>query len=146
MTEVAFEETLAGRPDQTAQLARAARALIRELHPDVVEVPWPKQGVIGYGIGPKKYSQHYAYLALYGDLVNIGFNQGAELDPGRPVERIGTADWRETLRDPDLIRLLRQAKQHRERTPAGSIEPAQGVTATRSSTLRVTPVVAALDR
>ena len=79
-TDAAFEEILAGRAAETARLARAARALIRELDPDVVEVPWPKQGIIGYGIGPKKYSQHYAYLALYGNQVNVGFNQAAELD------------------------------------------------------------------
>jgi hypothetical protein len=123
MTEAAFEEILAGRPEETAGLARAARALIRELDPNVVEVPWPKQGVIGYGIGPKKYSQHYAYLALYGDLVNIGFNQGAELDD--PTGLLGGSgkslrhrriDSMAALQEPELARLLQQARRHREAT------------------------------
>ncbi len=123
MTEAAFEEILAGRSAETAKLARAARHLIRQVDPDVVEVPWPKQGVIGYGIGPKKYSQHYAYLALYGDQVNLGFNQGSELDDpagllggsGKSFRHLRIGDL-ETLQQPELAELLRQARRHREAT------------------------------
>jgi hypothetical protein len=43
MSDAVFEEILAGRAAETAKLARAARDLIREVDPDVVEVPWPKQ-------------------------------------------------------------------------------------------------------
>ncbi len=123
MTEAAFEEILAGRSAETAKLARAARDLIRQVDPDVVEVPWPKQGVIGFGIGPKKYSQHYSYLALYGDQVNLGFNQGAELDD--PAGLLGGSgksfrhrriDSLKALEQPELAELLRQARRHREAT------------------------------
>jgi hypothetical protein len=123
MSDAVFEEILAGRAAETAKLARAARDLIREVDPDVVEVPWPKQGVIGFGIGPKKYSQHYAYLALYGDQLNLGFNQGAELDD--PAGLLGGSgksfrhrriDSLETLRQPALAELLWQARRHREAT------------------------------
>jgi hypothetical protein len=122
-TDAAFAEILAGRAAETAGLARAARALIRELDPDVVEVPWPKQGVIGYGIGPKKYSQHYAYLALYGDQVNVGFNQGAELDD--PAGLLGGSgksfrhrriDSMEVLREPEFASRLQQARRQRQAT------------------------------
>jgi hypothetical protein len=33
--------------------------------PDVVEVPWPRQRVIGYGVGPKKMSEHFCYVAVH---------------------------------------------------------------------------------
>jgi hypothetical protein len=43
----------------TAALAVQTRALIQEVLPDVVEVPWLRQKV-GYGVGPKKMSEHFA--------------------------------------------------------------------------------------
>jgi len=49
------------------------------LEPDVVEVPWPKQAVTGFGIGPRKFTEHYVYLALHQGHVNL-VNEGAELD------------------------------------------------------------------
>lgn len=74
-----------GRDQRTAGLARATRTLIRELEPDVVEVPWPKQAVTGFGIGPRKFTEHYAYLALHQGHVNL-VNEGAELDdPAGPL-------------------------------------------------------------
>jgi hypothetical protein len=127
VTDAVFEEMLAGRAAETVELARAARALIRELDPDVVEVPWPRQGIVGFGIGPKKLSQHYAYLALYGDQVNLGFNQGAELDdPAGLLGGTGKSfrhrriDSVDALRQPEFIDLLRQARRHREATTDAS--------------------------
>jgi hypothetical protein len=50
--------------------------------PDVVEVPWLRQKVVGYGVGPKKMSEHFCYIAFHHDPINLGFNYGAELpDP-----------------------------------------------------------------
>lgn len=119
----AFEGLLVGRDQRTASLARATRTLIRELDPDVVEVPWPKQAVIGFGIGPRKFTEHYAYLALHQGHVNLGFNQGAELDdpaslltgPGKSL-RHHRLDSLEDVRDPALRELLVHACQHRART------------------------------
>jgi hypothetical protein len=66
----------------TAALAVQTRALIREVLPDVVEVPWLRQKVVGYGVGPKKMSEHFCYIAFHHDPINLGFNYGAELpDP-----------------------------------------------------------------
>ena len=36
------------------KIAKHLKELILEIYPDVVEVPWPKQRIIGYGVGPKK--------------------------------------------------------------------------------------------
>ncbi len=44
----------------------------------------------GYGIGPKKMSEHFCYIALNEDYVNFGFNQGADLpDPKGLLEGSG---------------------------------------------------------
>ena len=75
-----FDEALAGSGPRTRDLA--TRALILSVMPDVVEVPWPRQRVIGYVVGPKKMSEHFCYIATHRDQVNLGFNYGAELpDP-----------------------------------------------------------------
>jgi len=125
--DAAFEEMLAGRNESVVELARAARALLRRLDPDVVEVPWPRQGVIGFGIGPRKFSEHYAYLALHRDHVNLGFNQGAELDdpagllsgPGKSL-RHHQLHRLDELADPALADLLVSARRHRAATTTSS--------------------------
>ena len=104
-------------------LAVRARTLIEDVYPGVVEVPWPRQNVVGYGVGPKKMSEHFYYLAIHRDHVNLGFNQGAELaDPEGLLEGPGKAlrhakiSVPEDLESPTLRRLLEAAKDHREAT------------------------------
>lgn len=85
-----FEQILEGRPPELAALARSLRALIVELHPDVVEVPRTGEGVAAYGWGEKKMSESYAYLAPQRAWVNLGFYHGALLDdPAGIVEGTG---------------------------------------------------------
>ena len=77
-----FREIAARFDPRVRDLAVGARALIEDVHPGVVEVPWPRQNVVGYGVGPKKMSEHFCYVAFHKDHLNLGFNQGAELpDP-----------------------------------------------------------------
>jgi hypothetical protein len=113
-----FDEALAGSGARVRDLA--TRALILSVMPDVVEVPWPRQRVIGHGVGPKKMSEHFCYVAAHRDHVNLGFNYGAELPdpegllqgPGKlmrhtPVNAPGD------LANPALRRLLELASTHR---------------------------------
>ena len=81
----------------------------------------------GYGIGPKKLSEHVCYIALHKDHVNLGFNQGAELPdpegllegPGKMLRHTKITEP-EDLRDPALRSLLEVARTHRASTrPAG---------------------------
>ncbi len=58
----------------------AARALVKELDPAVVEVAWPRQKTAGFGVGPKKMSEQYIYFAAYPSHLNFGFYYGADLD------------------------------------------------------------------
>ena len=72
------------------ELARLARELIADVYPAVVEVPWPRQQITGYGVGPKKMTEHFCYIAAFRDRINLGFNYGAELpDPEGLLEGTG---------------------------------------------------------
>lgn len=118
-----FEEILANFDHHVRDLAARSRALIEDVYPDVVEVPWPRQNVVGYGVGPKKMSEHFCYVALHKDHVNLGFNQGAELPdpagllegPGKTLRHTKVAGP-EDLEDPALRTLLEAAKAHRMAT------------------------------
>jgi hypothetical protein len=85
-----FEEALSGLSIQVREIAERLRALIIDIYPEVVEVPWPKQKIIGYGVGPKKMSEHFCYIGSYRAHVNLGFYYGAELpDPQGLLEGTG---------------------------------------------------------
>lgn len=125
-----FGDVLAGRTPLAVELATALRELIVALDPDVVEVPWPKQGTIGFGVGPRKFTEHYAYLALHGQHVNLGFNQGAELadptgrlgGPGNKLKHLKITSV-DQVGDPVVRDLLIEAKAHRAATTTSSGRP-----------------------
>ena len=112
-----LEEMAATFDPQVRDLASRTRTLIFKVYPKVVEVPWPRQNVAGNGIGPKKMSEHFCYIALHKDHVNLGFNQGAELPnpegllegPGKMLRHTKIAEH-EDLEDPALRRLLEAAR------------------------------------
>jgi len=115
-----FEEILARFDPEVRDLGVRARSLIEEVYPEVVEVPWPGQNVAGYGVGPKKMSEHFCYVAFHKDHINLGFNQGAELpDPAALLEGPGKTlrhtkiTGHEDLEQPALRKLLEAAASHR---------------------------------
>ena len=115
-----FDEALAGFGPRVRDLATRTRALIRTVMPEVVEVPWPIQRVVGYGVGPRKMSEHFCYIAVHRDHVNLGFNYGAELpDPEGLLQGPGKLLWHtridqpEDLTNPALRQLLEVASTHR---------------------------------
>ena len=118
-----LQEMAAASDPGVRDLAARARALIVDVYPEVVEVPWPRQNVAGYGVGPKKMSEHFCYVALHRDHVNLGFNQGAELPdpegllegPGKLLRHRKIAEP-EDLEDHALRRLLEAAVAHRVST------------------------------
>ncbi len=105
-------------PD-VAVLVTAADELVRRTDPEVVRVVWPHQKTVGYGVGPKKMSEHYAYLAVHPRRVNLGCTYGAHLDDGGLLEGTGKNMRRTTLRtvadldDPRLVPVLRAARGER---------------------------------
>jgi hypothetical protein len=122
-----LEEMAAAFDSHVRDLAALTRTHIFDVYPEVVEVPWPRQNVAGFGVGPKKMSEHFCYIALHKDHVNLGFNQGAELPdtegllegPGKLLRHTKITEP-EDLRDPALRSLLEAARAHRASTrPAG---------------------------
>jgi hypothetical protein len=118
-----FDEIAAAFEPPVRDLAKRTRALIMEVYPEVVEVPWVQQNVVGYGVGPKKMSEHFCYIAFHKDHVNLGFNQGAELPdpegllegPGKMLRHVKIAKP-DDLEDLAVRRLLEAAKAHRVST------------------------------
>jgi len=89
-THGTFEQALSGSSEQVREIAERLRALIIEVYPGVAEVPWPKQKIIGYGVGPKKMSEHFCYIGAFSAHVNLGFYYGADLpDPQGLLEGTG---------------------------------------------------------
>lgn len=118
----AFNAIVEGAPEDVAELAWAARALIYEVHPDAVEVVWPKQGSAGFGLGPRKYSEHYCHIIPHKRHVNLGFNHARSLgDPqgllsgtGKRIRHV-RLDRRDQLDSPHLRSLVRQAVDERRK-------------------------------
>ena len=58
------------------------RNLVYDVLPSTVEVVWHAQGSVGWGIGPKKFSEQFAYFMPYARHVTLGFYHGGDLpDP-----------------------------------------------------------------
>jgi hypothetical protein len=113
-----FEQILADRPPEIVEISRRLRALIEQVHPDVVEVPRTGEGVAAYGWGEKKMSESYAYIAPQRAWVNLGFYHGALLDdPEGLVEGTGAKIRHVKVRSGDdegpLLDLLRRARDER---------------------------------
>ena len=85
-----FEKITTGAAPQIQDLARRAKALVEEIMPGVVEVTWPNQGIISFGVGPRKMSEHFCYIAVLKNRINLGFYYGADLpDPAGLLEGTG---------------------------------------------------------
>ena len=89
-THGTFEDAIGGSSPEVQEVARRLRELIIEIYPGVVEVPWPIQKNVGYGVGPKKMSEHFCYIMALSNRVNLGFFYGADLaDPEGLMEGTG---------------------------------------------------------
>jgi hypothetical protein len=77
-----FGRLIRSRSDEVQELARQARDLVYDVFPDTVEVVWPRQGSVGWGIGPRKFSEQFCYFMPYAKHVTLGFYRGGDLpDP-----------------------------------------------------------------
>jgi len=81
-----FENIVSASPKEIQDVARALRALIADVYPGVTEVPWGVQKNIGYGIGPRKQSEHFCYIFPHAHHVNLGFMHVA-VGPSRGCNR-----------------------------------------------------------
>lgn len=85
-----FDDVIAGIDPALQAIAISLRSAIASIHGDFIEVAWPRMQIASYGIGPKKMSEHYAYIAPQSDYVNLGFYHGVALkDPTGLLEGAG---------------------------------------------------------
>lgn len=88
--DAAFAQVIAGSPEDVQALARAVRELVFEVFPQTVEVAWPRQRSVGWGVGPKKFTEQFAYLMPYKGHVTLGFYRGGDLpDPAGMLPAAG---------------------------------------------------------
>lgn len=119
----AFARFLQTLPEPTAAIVAALDSVIRRADPTVVQVLWAHQRVVGYGVGVRKMSEHYCYIAIYGQRVNLGFNHGVHLeDPSSVLQGTGRSFRFLPMPSPDAaavdsVRVLLQ-KARRERVRA----------------------------
>ncbi|MFZ0544862.1 MAG: DUF1801 domain-containing protein [Candidatus Promineifilaceae bacterium] len=119
MSDEGFEEIVSQAAPQVAALSRRAQTLIEEVMPDVVKVAWPTQKIIGYGVGPKKMSEQFCYIAILKERINLGFYYGADLpDPeqllegtGKALRHIKVSDLAQ-LENPAVLALISAASKH----------------------------------
>ncbi len=114
-----FDDIVAGKTDEVTALANGLRALLSDVMPGITEVNWPNQQIAGYGIGEKKMSEHFCYVAPLKAHVNLGFMYGADLDdPGGHMEGSGKALRHIKIRsmdqvnDPEIRSLVERASKH----------------------------------
>jgi len=85
-----FDQAIDGFDPEIQAIARALKSLIGSIHADFLEVAWPRLKIASYGVGPKKMSEHYAYIAPQKKYVNLGFYHGVALkDPSGLMEGAG---------------------------------------------------------
>jgi hypothetical protein len=66
------------------------KELIMAAHENAFEIVWPRLQIASFGVGPKKMTQHYAYIGVQMSHVNLGFYHGAILpDPAGLLEGSG---------------------------------------------------------
>jgi hypothetical protein len=77
-----FRSTLSASPESVKELALAVRDLVYDVYPETVEVVWPRQRSTGWGVGPRKFTEQFAYFSPHKAHVTLGFYHGGELsDP-----------------------------------------------------------------
>lgn len=114
-----FAEVIADVNPTVQEIAQVSRALLADVMPNITEVAWPKQKIAGYGVGPKKMSEQFCYLAVFENHVNLGFYYGADLDdPANLLEGTGKAMRHikiravNDLQNPAIRQLVEQASTH----------------------------------
>lgn len=120
-----FNDILVTAPPELRPVCDSLRRVIVSLHKDFVEVVWPRQKIASFGVGPKKMTEHYAYIMVLGSHVNLGFYHGASLsDPSGLLEGTGKKLRHVKIRDvatarrPAVTALLREAIANRKRNAA----------------------------
>ena len=111
-----FQDILSMASPALRPVCESLRRSVASHHAALVEVVWPKLKIASFGVGPKKRTQHYAYIAVHSSHINLGFYHGSSLaDPTGLLEGTGKELRHIKIRDlksagsPAVASLLRQA-------------------------------------
>jgi hypothetical protein len=121
-TRGVFEDIVATASPALRPVCRSLRREIAALNKNYIATIWCKQRIASFGVGPKKMSEHYAYIAVHDTHVNVGFYHGAALTDragllkgtGKRLRHISFRDISST-RKSAVVSLLRQAIADRVR-------------------------------
>ncbi|MBT8215448.1 MAG: DUF1801 domain-containing protein [Acidimicrobiales bacterium] len=95
---VEFQKLIESVPPAVQEIAEAVRRLVYDVLPKTVEVIWHRQGSVGWGTGPKKFTEQFAYMMCYSRHVTLGFYRGGELsDPAGLLPGTGNTQVAGTL-------------------------------------------------
>jgi len=87
-----FREILERHSPAVREIATKTRALLYAIMPGLVEVVWLPQGNAGYGIGPKKMSEQFAWIVPASKHVALAFPHGTSLaDPDGLLQGTGAS-------------------------------------------------------
>jgi hypothetical protein len=124
-THGSFTQLLAAAAPEMRPICVVLRRAVLALHPGCTMIVWPRQRIASFGLGPRKMSDHYAYINPHRAHVNLGFYRGAHLkDPRRLLEGTGKGLRHVKIREltvarsPALRSLLREALRERRTTLA----------------------------
>ena len=138
-----FDDIVAVAIPALRPVCRSLRRQIAALDKNYTEIIWFKQRIASFGVGPKKMSEHYAYIAVHATHVNLGFYHGAALTDrarllkgaGKKLRYISFTNVAST-RKPAVTSLLRQAIADRVRVSVAGARlgdrPARAATSTAS--------------
>lgn len=129
-----FAELVAKTKPVLRPVCRSLRRMIARLHGECTETTWIRQRIASFGLGPKKMSEHYAYIAVYAAHVNLGFYHGAALvdragllkGTGKRLRHLSFRDVAAT-RSPYVAALLRAAIAERRRNARPARAPSRGL-------------------
>ena len=121
-THGTFDDLLASAKPALRPVCVSLRREILALDRNCTAIIWPKQKIASFGIGPRKMSDHFAYIAVYAAHVNLGFYHGTALTDraavlkgsGKKLRHISFRDVAST-KTPAIAALLRQAIADRRR-------------------------------
>jgi hypothetical protein len=125
ITHGTFAGIVASAAPALRPVCLSLRREIVTLHKDCFATIWRKQRIASFGVGPKKMTEHYAYIAVYARHVNLGFYHGAALEDragllkgtGTRLRHISFLDVPSTRRAA-VTALLREAIAERGRNSA----------------------------
>lgn len=123
-TDTEYRGILAGRAGHVVEIGLAARRLIFDVLAQSIEVVWSTQRTAGYGTGPRKMSDQFAWILPYDRHVALAFPYGAELeDPagllkgtGARIRNVRLVTLDDVMR-PELRQLIEAASAHRVPPP-----------------------------